>query len=232
MKTKEEIELELRSGVPNYPGYSSPLEFRPLKITDSAILTPVFKRDGKTIRSFLGSFHNAHSWQISDAQKFVAAEVNADFPNFTYLFFIGKELVGMGSIHPFAQSLVDVQIVLAVFGKHQGRGIGTAIGSQLKKVAFEVWGFNSFWWLVDATNHPSKRAAEKVGLHFQHSWEDEVKHSESDSGLWFAYSQNRPSDLADGVLQGASLSYWQESRTSALLQAVIKARRENQDSKA
>lgn len=223
-KTMEEIEFQFRSARKNHPGYNHPLEFRPLKITDSKLLTPVFQKYGKTIRSYLGSFHNAHSWQMGDAQKFVSAELNADFPNFTWLFFIGKDLVGMGSMHPYANSFTDVQIVLAVFGKHQGKGIGTAIGKTLKSVAFDIWGFQSFWWLVDATNHPSKKAAEKVGLSFHHSWEDEVKHSEVESGLWFAFSESRSPELPDGILQGAPLAYWQESRNSSLLQAVIQAR--------
>lgn len=223
-KTMEEIEFQFRSARKNHPGYNHPLEFRPLKITDSKLLTPVFQKYGKTIRSYLGSFHNAHSWQMGDAQKFVSAELNADFPNFTWLFFIGKDLVGMGSMHPYANSFTDVQIVLAVFGKHQGKGIGTAIGKTLKSVAFDIWGFQSFWWLVDATNHPSKKAAEKVGLSFHHSWEDEVKHSEEESGLWFAFSESRSPELPDGILQGAPLAYWQESRNSSLLQAVIQAR--------
>jgi RimJ/RimL family protein N-acetyltransferase len=225
MKTLEEIELQFRDERPNFPGYSHPIQYRPIRITDSALLTPVFKKHGKEIRGYLGAFHNAHAWQLSDAQKFVSASVNAEFPSMTWLFFIGKELVGMGSIHSYQNSMQDVQIVLAVFGEHQGKGIGSTIGATLKQVAFEVWGFNSFWWLVDATNYASRKAAEKVGMSFSHSWEDEVKHSEQESGLWFAYKQDRPSGLADGVLQGASLSYWQESKTSSMLRAVIQAAR-------
>lgn len=232
MKTIEEIELELRQDRPNFEGYSAPLEFRPLKATDSTILAPVFKKYGKTIRSYLGSFHNAHAWEVADAQRFVSTEVNADFPNFTWLFLIGKEIVGMGSIYPYGKSLVDVQIVLAVFGQHQGKGIGSAIGKTLKQVAFDIWGFQSFWWLADATNHASKKTAEKVGLSFSHSWEDKVKHSEAESGLWFAYSEKRPSGLPDGVLQGKSLAYWQESRTSSLLQAVIEAKKKREAPRA
>lgn len=228
MKTKEETELQFRSHKENYDGYSHPLEFRPIKNTDTALLTPVFKKYGKTIRGYLGSFHNADAWEFSDAQRFVSQAVDGDFPNMTWLFLIGNEVVGMGSIHPYRDSLVDVQIVLAVFGKHQGKGIGTVIGKTLRTIVFEIWGFQSFWWLVDATNHASKKTAEKVGLKFSHSWEDKVIHSELESGLWFGYSENRPSGLPDGVLQGASLAYWQESRTSSLLQTVIKAKKGNQ----
>lgn len=226
-KTMEEVELQFRSSRQNHPGYNYPLEFRPLKLTDSKLLTPVFKKHGKTIRGFLGTFHNAHNWQIADAQRFVSAEMNAEFPNFTWLFFIGRELVGMGSIHPYGESPLDVQIVLSVFGNHQGKGIGSAIGVTLKKLAFEVWGFSSFWWLVDATNRTSIRVAEKTGLSFHHSWEDQIKHAEMESGLWLAFHEQRPSRLPDGILQGQPLSYWQETRTSSLLQAVIKARGED-----
>lgn len=227
MKTLEETELQFRSEKPqNYPGFDSHLHFRPMKITDTAIMTPVLKSSAKSIRGYLGHFQHADLWDIRNAKNFVANCVNAEFPSAHYLFFIGNKLVGMGSLHQYGDSPLDVQIVLAVFGeKYQGRGIGTAIGQTLKKVAFEIWGFSSLWWVVDATNLPSIKTAQKVGLTVDHNWEDEVKHSESESGLWWAFKENRPEDLAPGVLQGASIEYWVEARNASLLSAVITAKR-------
>jgi len=226
MKTKEETELQWRTDNPqNYPGFSEPLTFRPIRANDTAILTPVLKKHAKSIRGYLGGFHNSHAWDMKDAKKFVAQCVNDQFPTFHYLFFIGNRLVGMGSLHSYKGHLNEVQAVLATFGEDlQGKGIGSTIGSTLKEIAFGVWGFDKFWWLVDATNHPSKKVAQKIGLSFVHSWEDEVKHSEQSSGLWFAYCEPRPGGLPNGILQGESIAYWQETRTSSLLQAVIQAK--------
>ena len=223
--SKEEIELMFRSEKPNWPGYSAPLEMRVLKKTDAAVLTPLFKKHGKQIRSYLGQFHNAHAWQMGTAQNFVMDAIKRDFPSQTWTFWIGNKIVGLGSLESYKGSLTDVQIILAVFGEHQGKGIATSIGHSLKHYAFNVMGHSAFYWLVDESNIGSIRAAEKNGLTLHHVWRDRVKHSEKETGQWRAYWQPRPEDSEDGVLQGASLSYWQESRTSSLLQAVIEARK-------
>ena len=229
MKTKEEIELQWRSDNPeNYPGFNEPISYRTIRATDTALLTPVLKKHSKSIRGYLGTFHNSHMWDMKDAKKFVAQCVNDPFPSFHYLFFIGSRLVGIGSLHSNKGSLTEVQIVLAVFGEDlQGRGIGTTIGATLKNIAFGVWGFHRVWWLVDATNVPSIKTAKKVGFTFHHSWKDKIRHSEQESGLWNAFVQDRPQDMPPGILQGESLSYWQESRTSSLLQAVIESKKKD-----
>lgn len=228
MKTNEELELELRGNPVNYPGFNAPLEFRPIKLTDSAMLTPVLKASAKSIRGYLGQFQHADLWDMRDAKKFVARCVNDEFPSMHYLFLIGGKPVGIGSLHQYGDYPIDVQIVLSVFGsEYQGRGIGTAIGQALKKVAFEVWGFRSFWWLVDATNRPSIATAQKVGLTWNHNWRDEVKHAQDESGLWMAFMEERPEGLAPGILQGNDIEYWGEARNASVLRAVLDSKRSN-----
>jgi RimJ/RimL family protein N-acetyltransferase len=223
--SQEEIELAFRSPKPNWPGHSAPLEMKHLKTTDAAILTPIFKKYGKQIRTYLGHFHNAHAWQMGSAQSFVMDAINREFPSYTWTFWIGNKVVGLASLEPYGESVHDVQIVLFVVKDFEGKGLATAIGNSLKYFAFRIMGFSSFWWLVDESNIGSIRAAEKNGLDLHHTWTDEVKHSEKETGEWRAYWQPRPEGLEDGVLQGASLSYWQETRTSSLLQAVIEAKK-------
>jgi RimJ/RimL family protein N-acetyltransferase len=231
MKSKEETELQWRTDNPqNYPGFNEPISFRTIRATDTALLTPVLKQHAKSIRGYLGSFHNSHMWDMKDAKKFVAHCVNDQFPSFHYLFFIGNRLVGIGSLHSYKGSLTQVQIVLAVLGEDlQGRGIGTTIGATLKEIAFGVWGFDKFWWLVDATNRASIKTAQKVGLSYSHSWEDEILHAEQESGLWNAFVQERPVDSPPGILQGESLEYWAEPRSASILKAVLEAKTRNSD---
>jgi RimJ/RimL family protein N-acetyltransferase len=219
----EETELELRKTKPNWPSYNGPLEMRLLTKSDAVLLTPIFKKHGNQMRSYLGYFHNAKHWTFRDANKFVQESLNADFPSFTYLFQIDGEIVGMGSLAPYANSVKDVQIILAVFGHHQGKGIAKAIEETLIYVSFHVWGFDSFWHLVDASNIPSIKIAEANGLKLSHTWTDKI-HAEKETGEWLAYSVERPEGLPEGVLQGAPISYWHETRSDQLLQAVIEAR--------
>lgn len=219
----EETEIELRKAKQNWPGYSAPLEMRPLAKSDAVLLTPIFKKHGNQIRSYLGAFHNAQHWSFKDANRFVQDSLNAPFPSYTYLFHIQGVVVGMGSLAAYADSVTDVQIILAVFGQHQRKGIAKAIEKSLMYVAFNIWGFDSFWHLVDASNIASIKTAESNGLELSHTWTDKI-HAEKETGEWIAYCAERPEGLPDGVLQGAPISYWHETRSDQLLQAVIEAR--------
>lgn len=219
----EQTELELRKEKPNWPGYSGPLEMRLLSKSDAVLLTPIFKKYGNQIRSYLGNFHNAKHWSFRDGNKFVQESLNAPFPSFTYVFHIQGEVVGLGSLAPYGKSVTEVQIILAVFGKHQGKGIAKAIEKSLMFLSFEVWGLSAFYHLVDASNIASIKTAEANGLTVSHTFTDKI-HAEKETGEWIAYYAVRPEGLPDGVLQGAPISYWHETRSDQLLQAVIEAR--------
>jgi hypothetical protein len=141
-----------------------------------------------------------------------------------YLFTIGGRPVALGSLQPFGESHNEVQIVLAVFGTNQGKGIGTAVAQTLKKIAFEVWGFQSVWWVVDATNRSSIQVAQKIGCTWDSTFTLEEKSGEKGSGLWSRFVVDRDPNLADGILQGASIDYWSSVKSVGMLRAVIDSR--------
>jgi RimJ/RimL family protein N-acetyltransferase len=222
MTTLEEVELQFhKEHNPNHPGYSYPMEFRPLKITDARILAPVLKANAASIRTYLSAYQHADRWYLKDSQKFVSSCVNDDYPRFHYLFLIGKEPVGLASLYEYGDGINEVQVVLAVFGHHQGRGIGKTMAVTLKHLAFDVWGFNRLWWLVDATNRPSIALANHIGCEFDRSWVSEAKHAENESGLWFAMTVDRDPSLPPGILQGAPIQYWNTPKSRGLLKAVV-----------
>ena len=224
MKTQAELELQFRGeDVPNFPSYNAKLEFRPLRNTDARLLAPVFRTSAKSIRTYLSTYQHADRWWLKDTQAFVSACVNDEFPAQHWIFIIGNEVVALGSLHSFGGRLDEVQVVLAVFGKNQGRGLGTAIAKTLKKLAFEVWGFQKLWWIVDATNFSSMKLAQKIGCSLDSTFEQEAKHAEMESGLWHRFVIERDPSLAPGILQGASIDYWSTPKTASLLKAAIGA---------
>lgn len=232
MKTLEEVELGFRNpDLENFPGYNYPPTFRPMRMTDSSVLAPIVRRDAKSIRTYLGSFQNAHLWNLKSAQAFVASRLNSDdFPNFHYLFFCGPELVGMGSLAPYGDDPMDCQIILAVFGSHQAKGWGEAIAKTLKGVAFQIWGFNRIVWINDATNFASSKLAQKIGAHLEEMYEDDFILGEKGTGLWYRWAVDRPHErLAPGILQGASLEYWSQPKSSGLLQRVVASQKNAHD---
>ena len=224
MTTLEEVELQFhKEHNPNHPGYNYPMEFRPLKITDARILAPVLKANAASIRTYLSTYQHADRWYLKDTQKFVSACVNDDFPRLHFLFLIGKEPVGLVSLYEYGDNPKEVQVVIAVFGNHQGRGIGKKMAITIRQVAFSVWGFEKLWWLVDATNRSSIALANYIGCELDRTWESETLNAENESGLWFAMRLDRDPSLPPGVLQGAPIQYWNTAKTRGMLTAVVES---------
>jgi RimJ/RimL family protein N-acetyltransferase len=229
MKSQEELELEFRDGskIPIFPGYSHRLEFRALQKSDATLLAPSFKGSAKTIRTYLSEFQFADRWNLKDTQAFINACLNDQFPAMHYVFTIGKSPVAFASFQSFGESPTDVQFIIAVFGNHQGKGIGKAVAQTLKKVAFEIWGFERIWWIVDATNRSSMSIATSIGCEWDSTFEGDFKHGESGTGLWHRYVVERGRDLSPGILQGASHDYWTMPKSVGLLQAVTDSQKKN-----
>jgi hypothetical protein len=83
---------------------------------------------------------------------------------------------------------------------------------------------------VDATNEPSKKVAKACGFQLHSSYEQLDKSSpDKASGLYLRLVKNRPEGLAPGILQGADHEYWSASKNASFLEAVIRARKQNQD---
>ena len=225
MSNQFELEREFRENNQPFPGYKYPLEFRPLKISDTVILTPILKKHGKQLSDFLADYTFASQWDFRNANNYVRDLIDADFPTYSYLFLVGKQVVGMAYIGELGGSKFDVQIVLWVHPAHQGRRIGQSIGHTIRKVMLEIWGMNSFNWIVAETNTPSIKVAESLGLELAEKFSGEI-HAKGETGEWRKYVQYRD-ESTKGILQGEqSLAAWTGVRNLSALDAILKANAE------
>ena len=223
MSNQFEIERQFRQPQENYLGYDHPLEFRPLKISDTVLLTPILKKHGKQLSDFLADYTFATEWDFRDANRYVRDLIDADFPTYSYLFLIGKQIVGMAYLGSVADSIYDVQVVLWVHPAHQGRRIGHNIGYTMKKVCLEIWGFNSFNWFVAETNTASIRTAESLGLRLDSRMTGAEIHARAETGDWRRYIEYRDETMK-GILQGEqSLAAWTGNRNASALDAILQA---------
>ena len=152
------------------------------------------------LRGFIGWARYARSWDIKTVSRFIDDHINDPLPNQHFLFFIGDEIVGMGSLVRCYTPL-DAQIALWTVSGYQGMGIGKKIVETLTDLAFRVWGFHVLYYEHDARNESSKRLPQKCGFEFSHS-RDLDKSAERESGLWFSWKKARPLGLPDGIIQG------------------------------
>ena len=225
MSNQFEIERQFRGDAPNFPGFDAPIEFRPLKNSDTVPLTPILKRYGNQLSEFLADYTFAANWDFRNANNYVRGLLDDSFPRFSYLFLIGKQIVGMAYTGELGNSIYDSQIVLWVHPKHQGKRIGHTIGHTIRKVMLEIWGMNSFNWIVAETNTPSIKVAESLGLELAEKFSGEI-HAKGETGEWRKYVQYRD-ESTKGILQGEqSLAAWTGVRNLSALDAILKANAE------
>jgi len=225
MSNQFELERQFRGDAPNFPGFDAPIEFRPLKNSDTVLLAPILKRYGNQLSEFLADYTFAANWDFRNANNYVRGLLDEPFPRFSYLFLIGKQIVGMAYTGEWGNSVYDTQIVLWVHPKHQGKRIGNSIGHTIRKVMLEIWGMNSFNWIVAETNTPSIKVAESLGLELAEKFIGEI-HAKGETGEWRRYVQYRDESMK-GILQGEqSLAAWTGVRNASTLDAILKANAE------
>jgi RimJ/RimL family protein N-acetyltransferase len=193
--------------ISNWPGYSYPLAFRQLKSSDAFHLYPVMKRSAKSLKHHLGWAKYAPSWDFKTVQKFVDDHVHSELPRFHFIFTIGYEVVGFGSLAPMSH-LRDIQVSLWVGIDHQGRGIGSWIVTVLEWYAFHVFGYDYCYYQHDSSNRKSGKLAKRLGYRFVSTF-DEEKSGTLDSGFWYSHVKPRPPGLPPGAIDTGTLENWE-----------------------
>lgn len=198
--TNASAEMRNRGNTNNYPGFDYPLTFAPMGIHHKEALIRALWTSHKELRGFLGWAQYMRSWSDRDFNLFIDHHINAKLPDQHFVFMIGEEIVGVGSLVS-AYTQHDHQIALWVTAGFQGLGIGQSIVNTLEYVAFNVWGYHTLYYEHDANNQSSKRLPQKCGFILSHTRNLHIDAKE-ESGLWFSWKKNRPNNLPDAIIQG------------------------------
>lgn len=187
----------------NFPGFDFPLQFCPIRPKHKDAMVKALWTSHKQLRGFIGWAKYVRSWNNHNFDKFIDAHINAIPPNQHFIFTLGNDIVGVGSLVK-AYSLLDSQIALWVTTGYQGKGIGQAIVQTLEHVAFSVWGFHTLYYEHDAQNEASKKLPQKCGFTLSHT-RNLKKDAQQESGFWFSWKKDRPEGLPDAIIQGRSI---------------------------
>lgn len=190
----------------NWPGYDYPITFRQIEMSDTSRLSKVMKRSAKAIRGYVQWGSTVNEWNFKQVQQFVADHVKDEWPRFHLLFFAGKEIVGFGSIAPMEDPRT-AQVALWVAMGHQGKGIGKWIALVMEWYAFNIFGFDSFFYQFDSSNKKSHALPIWLGYEYSHSFEQAVE-AEDESGVWHSYVKHKPEGTAPGFIDTGDYGNW------------------------
>jgi RimJ/RimL family protein N-acetyltransferase len=184
----------------NFNGFDYPLEFSPMRPRHKSAVIKAVWASHEHLRGYIGWAKYARSWNAKTISNFVDDHINAAPPDQHFVFLIGNEVVGVGSLVG-AYTAHDAQIALWTRAGYQGKGLGKAMVQTLEYVAFNVWGFRVLFYEHDATNESSKQLPQKCGFTYSHT-RDIEKSAERESGLWYSWKKERPAGLPDAIIQG------------------------------
>ena len=194
----------------NHPGYNYPLMHRWIKKSDTLEMARVIRKSAHRLKGFISWAQYASDWNFKQIQKFVNDHADPEPPRMHLVFLLGKQIVGMGSLAPM-DNIDEIQIALFVAEGFQGQGIGKRIARTMEMYAFEVWGYSKLYYQCDASNEDSKRLPQKLGFEFSHTFNAEIS-AQNESGYWFSFVKDRPSDLPPALFQGADMNQFTQVR--------------------
>jgi RimJ/RimL family protein N-acetyltransferase len=189
-----------------WPGYDFPITFRQIEMADTNRLAKVMKDSAEAIRGFVSWGSTVETWEFKQVQAFVNSHVNADWPRFHLLFFAGDEIVGFGSIAPMGDNRT-AQVALWVANGHQGKGIGKWITLVMEWYAFQVFGFDAFYYQFDSANGRSGLLPERLEYQYSHSFYQDVD-AEQESGLWHSFVKYKPNGTPLGFIDTGDYGNW------------------------
>ena len=181
-------------------GDLSQLTFSPLGKEHRPLMIKAIWKSHMELRGFLNWGKRTRSWNIDDVNIFINSHLRDTFPRQHFVFMVGEEMVGFGSLLP-SYTPMDAQVSLWITSGYQGLGIGTQVVKILISIAFDIYGFTRLFYNHDACNEKSKRLAKKSGFRFSHTF-DSTKEADEESGFWFSWVLHRPEGLPDGIIQG------------------------------
>ena len=208
--TEQAIKEEFERLNFNHRDFDYPLQHRRIKLSDTLALSKVIRKSAKHLEGYIGWAQYAGQWDFRRIQQFVSDHVHSEFPREHFIFLLGREIVGMGSLAPMPH-ILDIQISLWVAEGFHGHGIGSRIAATLEWYAFEVYGYEHLYYQHDASNEVSKRLPQKLGFTYSHTF-DEVITAGDETGYWFSWVKERPVDLPPGLFQGADMDQFMQVR--------------------
>ncbi len=193
-------EMRDRSFKGNFPGFDYPLTFSPIQDKHKPAMIKALWSSHKELRGWIGWARYFRSWDLKAVNRFLDDHIHVLPPSQHFVFFINKEVVGMGSlIQSF--SLQTAQVAVWTTAGYQGKGIGSAIVNTLEDIAWNTWGYTILFYEHDCRNETSKHLAQKCGFKFSHTKNVE-KDAENESGFWYSWVKFRPKDLPPAIIQG------------------------------
>jgi RimJ/RimL family protein N-acetyltransferase len=127
----------------------------------------------------------ASRWNTKQTLSWIFAQLKEEWPAEHFAFFLGKDLIGMGSLKPYGH-VRKVQMVYWVSKGFLKQGIGECIAMTLEKMALIHRPYQFIYVNHDNSNKASGAIPKKLGYEFIETFTSGI-HARKETGIWSSW---------------------------------------------
>jgi RimJ/RimL family protein N-acetyltransferase len=166
------------------------LQARRLKPEYARDLQRALKTGTEHIAGYFSWAIGAESWNTKKSLFWIQAQLREPLPSEHFAFYLGSELVGIGSLRPHGHYR-SVQMAYWVSNKIKGQGIGKTIAKTMENLAIRHRPYQYIYIDHDSSNRSSAKIPQKLGYKFVGTFESEI-HARKETGLWYSHVKESP----------------------------------------
>ena len=161
------------------------LELKRLRPDHALALQKALNRGTDHIAGYFGWAANAGSWSVKRTLFWIQAQLIEDLPSEDFAFFLGKDLVGMGSLRPYGHPR-HVQMSYWVAKGYLHQGIGESIARTIQAMALKHRPYQFIYINHDSSNRKSGAIPQKLGYRFVKTFDSPIQ-AKMESGFWYSW---------------------------------------------
>ena len=189
----EKISLELIKFLPEvdltefkpYKNSKHILEVKRLRPEHALQLQRALNKGTDHIAGYFEWGETASRWNTRQTLGWIFAQINEEWPAEHFAFFLGKDLVGMGSIKPYGH-IRNVQMAYWVSKGFLKQGIGECIAMTIERMALIHRPHQFIYINHDNSNKASGAIPNKLSYEFIETFTSEI-HARKETGVWSSW---------------------------------------------
>lgn len=161
------------------------LELKRLRPEHALALQKALNKGTEHIAGYFAWAESANQWNTKQALFWIQAQLREDLPSEHFAFFLGKDLVGMGSLRPYGHPRY-VQMAYWVAKGYLHQGIGESIARTIQAMALKHRPYQYIYINHDSSNRKSGAIPQRLGYTLVETFDSPI-HARMESGYWFSW---------------------------------------------
>lgn len=178
------------SGLKPHRNSGHTLEAKRLRPENARQLQKALSYGTEHIAGYFAWAENAKGWSTKQCLFWIQQILREELPSEHYAFFLGDEMVGIGSLRPHGH-IRSVQMAYWVSKNYTQQGIGRSIARTMENLAIKHRPYQYIFIDHDSSNRSSGKIPQRLEYKFAGTFDSKI-HAKKETGYWFSWVKESP----------------------------------------